>query len=76
MYFDEKEVENVNKGDGRFNNHVELKWKMYLMNGKFYNLDTIRSIVDILENESSIKDLVDMLSFFVKLNSNLYLPTK
>jgi len=49
---------------------------MCLMNGKFYNLNTIRSIVDILENESSIKDLVDMLSFFVKLNSNLYLPTK
>jgi len=22
---DEKEVENVNKGDGRFNNHVELR---------------------------------------------------
>jgi len=45
------------------------------MNGKFYNLDTIRSIVDILENEFSIKDLLDMLSFFVK-DSSLYLPTK
>jgi hypothetical protein len=45
------------------------------MNGKFYNLDTIRSIADILENEFSIKDLVDMLSFFVKDN-NLYLPIK
>lgn len=45
------------------------------MNGKSYNLDTIRSIVDILENEFSIKDLVDMLSFFVKENS-LYVPIK
>jgi hypothetical protein len=32
---DEKEIENVNKGDGRFNNHVELKQKMCLMNGNF-----------------------------------------
>ncbi len=75
MDLDEKEVENVNKGDGRFNKHVELRWKICLMNGKFYNLDTIRSIADILENEFSIKDLVDMLSFFVKDN-NLYLPIK
>ncbi len=75
MDLDEKEVENVNKGDGRFNNHVELRWKICLMNGKFYNLDIIRSIVDILENEFSIKDLVDMFSLFVKDNS-LYLLIK
>lgn len=75
MDLDEKEVENVNKGDGRFNNHVEFRWKFSLMNGKSYNLDTIRSIADILENEFSIKDLVDMLSFFVKENS-LYVPIK
>jgi hypothetical protein len=39
----------------------------------FHNLDTIRSIANILEDECSIKDLVDMLSFFVK-DGSLYLP--
>jgi hypothetical protein len=39
----------------------------------FHNLDTIRSLVNILEDEYFIKDLVDMLSFFMKDNI-LYLP--
>jgi hypothetical protein len=40
----------------------------------FHNLDTIRSIVDILKVESFIKNLEDILSFFVK-DSSLCLPT-
>ncbi len=35
------------------------EWKV------FYGLDTTRSIVDLLEDESSVKDLVDMFSSFV-----------
>ncbi len=43
------------------------EWKV------FHNLDIIKSIANILEDEFSIKDLVDMLSFFVK-DGSLYLP--
>jgi hypothetical protein len=49
------------------------EWKI------FCGLHTTGSIIDLLEDEYSIKDLVDMLSFFVlqvaKKDSNLHLPT-
>jgi len=77
---DEREVENVNKGGWRINKHVELwarnvfdEWKV------FDSLDTTRSIVDLLEEESFVKDLINMLSSFVlqvaKKDGSLYLPT-
>jgi len=77
---DEREVENVNKKGWRINKHVELwarnvfdEWKV------FHSLDTTRSIADLLENESFVKDLVNMLSSFVlqvvKKDGSLYPPT-
>jgi len=63
---DEKEVENVNKGGWRINKHVELwvrnvfdEWRI------FHGFDTTRSIIDLSKNESYVKDLVDIISFFV-----------
>ncbi len=63
---DEKEVDNVNKGGWRINKHVELwaknafdEWKV------FHNFDTRRSITDFSKTESSIKNMVDMLSSFI-----------
>jgi hypothetical protein len=38
---------------------------MGFMSGVLCGLDIIRSIVDLLEDESSIKDLVDIFSYFV-----------
>ncbi len=78
---DEKEVDNVNKGGRRINKHVELwaknafdEWKV------FRGFDTTSSIVDLSKNESSIKNLVDMLSSFIlqvaKKDGNMYPPTK
>jgi hypothetical protein len=50
------------------------EWKV------FYGLDTTRSIVDLLEDESPVKDLVDMFSSFVlqvaKKDGTMYPPTK
>jgi hypothetical protein len=63
---DEKEVDNVNKGGRRINKHVELwaknafdEWKV------LRSFDTRRSIVDLSKKESSIKNMVDMLSSFI-----------
>jgi hypothetical protein len=76
---DEKGFENVNKGGRKVNKHVELWRKNTFDDWKvFYGFDTSKSIVDLLENESSMKDLVDMLSFLIlqvaKKDSNLYPP--
>jgi hypothetical protein len=49
------------------------EWKV------FHSLDTTRSIANLLENESFVKDLVNMLSSFVlqvvKKDGSLYPPT-
>lgn len=77
----EKEVDNVNKGGQRINKHAELwaknafdKWKV------FRGFDTTSSIVDLSKDESSIKNLVDMLSSSIlqvaKKDGSIYLPTK
>ncbi len=48
----------------------------------FSDLDTTRSIIDLLENESSIKYLVDIGYAFIfsfascKKNGSLYAPTR
>jgi len=46
----------------------------------FRGFDTTIFIIDLFDDEGSIKDLEDMLSFFVlcveKKNGNLCLPTK
>jgi hypothetical protein len=66
LNLDKKEVDNVNKGDQRLNKHVKLwaknafnEWKV------FHSFDTRRSIANLLENESSIKNLVDVLSSLI-----------
>jgi hypothetical protein len=78
---DEREVENINKGCWRINKHVELwarnvfdEWRV------FRGLDITISIANLLENESFVKDLLDMLSSFVlqvaKKDGCLYPPTR
>jgi hypothetical protein len=73
---DEKEVDNVIKGDRRVS---KLGPRMHLMNGVFHSFDKTRSIANFLEDESFVKNLVDMLSFFVlqvaKINGSMYPPT-
>ncbi len=78
MDLNENENENVNKGGRRVNKHVELwvknvfdEWRV------FCGFDTKKSIIDLLEDESSIKD---MLSSFIlrvaKKDGSLYLPIR
>ncbi len=67
MDFDEKEVDNVNKGGRIVNNHIEILTKNAFDEWKVLcGFDTTRSlIIDISEDESSLNNLVDMLSSFV-----------
>jgi hypothetical protein len=78
---DEKEVHNVNKGGRRINKHGELwaknafdEWKV------FHDFDTTSLIANLSKDESSIKNLVDMLSCFIlqvaKNDGNMYPLTK
>lgn len=80
LAIDEKELENVNKDGRKINKHVELwtknafdEWKV------FCGFNISKSIVDLLKDESLMKDLVDMLSSlilqFAKKDGNLYPPT-
>jgi hypothetical protein len=66
LVIDDKDLENVNKGGQRVSKHAELwannafdKWRIFL------GFDTNKLIANLLEDEYSIKDLVDMLSSFV-----------
>jgi len=78
---DDKELENGNKGGQRVSKHADLwaknvfdKWRI------FHGVDTNKLIVNILEDKSSIKNLVDMLFSFVlqvtKQDDSLYPLTK
>ncbi len=66
MDFDEKEVDNVNKCGLIVNKHIELWTKNAFVEWRvFCGFDTTRSlIIDLLEDESSINNLVGMLSSF------------
>jgi len=62
----EKEVGNVNKGNQKINNHADSRVKNAFDESKvFRDLGTTKSIVDLSKDESSFKDLVDMLSSFI-----------
>lgn len=81
LVIDDKELENVNKGGWRVSKHAKLwaknafdKWR------SFCGFDINKSITNLLEDESSITNLVDMLSSLVlqvaKQDDSLYPPTK
>jgi len=59
-------MENVNKRGWRMRMHVEL-WVKNIFDewGVFHGHDKEKSIEDFSENKDSIKDFVDMLSFFL-----------
>ncbi len=63
---DEKEVDNVNKGGQRVNKHIELWAKNAFDEWRpLCGFDITRSlIIDLSENESFVKNIVDMLSSF------------
>jgi len=56
--------------------------KMLLINEwkVFHGYDIEKSIEDIFEDEDFVKDLINMLSFFIlqvaKIDGNLYLPPR
>jgi len=71
-------MKNVNKGGRRVSKHVELSAKNVFDEWKLFDgFNTTKFIVDLSKDESSIKDLVDMLSSFIlqvaKKDDNLYL---
>ncbi len=63
------------------NKHIEF-WAMNVFNEwrSFRGFDTTKFVIDLLEDKGLIKDLEDMLSFFVlyveKIINNLHLVTK
>jgi len=59
-------MKNVNKGGQRVSKHVELWAKNVFDEWKLFDgFNTTKFIVDLSEDEGSIKDLVDMLSSFI-----------
>jgi hypothetical protein len=59
-------MENVNKGGRRASKHVELWVKNAFDEHRlFCGFNATKSIVDIFEDESSIKNLMKMSSTFV-----------
>jgi len=78
---DEKEVDNVIKVVKKVNKHTKLRAKNAFDEWRiFCGFDTIRLIVDLLEDESFVKNLMDMLSSFVlqvaKKDGNMYPLTR
>ncbi len=66
FYFDDKKLENVNKGERIVSNHVELWVKNAFDESKqFHGFDTVKSVIGLCKDEYSINNLVDMLLTFV-----------
>ncbi len=61
--------------------HIKLLMKIFFNEWRYlYGYHVKKSIVNISIDEDSIKELVDMLSFFIlhvsKKNGSLHLPTR
>jgi hypothetical protein len=72
-------MENVNKGGRRVNKHDETMGEKFFR--FFHGFDTLKFIVDLSEDESFLKNLLDMLFFFfvlqvAKKDGCFYPPTK